>query len=447
MATKTPIQELQASLGLLALLLMLCIAPVHSAFAMAPIQHWETGNGARVYYVPAPELPMVDVRIVFNAGSARDGKLPGLAALTNSLLDQGAGGADANRIAEKFDSVGASVDTGSKRDMAWVGVRTLTKPPLFDTAIATLTDVLTRPDFNDGDLERERQRMLVALQFKQQKPGSVADEAFYKALYPDHPYGTPPDGTKESVTAISRDDINEFYKQYYAAQNDVVGIVGAVDRAEAETLAERLTGKLSAGEVAQPLPPVPVLKKPAEIVMPFPSSQVHVLMGQPGMSRDDPDYFALYVGNYILGGGGLVSLLSNEIREERGLSYSIYSYFLPMAEKGPFELGFQTRADQTEEAVSVSRETLERYLKDGPTEKELIAAKKNITGGYPLRIDSNSKILEYLGVIGFYGLPLDYLERFNARIEAVTREQVRDAFRRHIDADRFVTVRVGGESG
>lgn len=446
MRIKLPTRIFRLHVGLLALALILCGAPIQSAFAMPPIQHWETKNGARVYYVPAPELPMVDLRVVFNAGSARDGGQPGLAALTSGLLDQGAGGANADRIAEKFDSVGASVSTGSKRDMAWVDVRTLTNPPLFETAMTTLTDVLTKPDFNRDDLERERQRMLVALQFKKQKPGSVADEAFYKAVYPDHPYGTPPDGTKESVTAISRDDIKAFYKQYFVAKNAVVGIVGAVDRAEAEKLVERLTSKLPAGEAAKPLPPVPALKKPAEIVMPFPSSQVHVVMGQPGMSRTDPDYFALYVGNYILGGGGLVSLLSNEIREERGLSYSVYSYFLPMAQKGPFELGFQTKAVQADEAVSVSRATLERFLEEGPTREELIAAKKHITGGYPLRIDSNSKILEYLGVIGFYKLPLDYLERFNARIEAVTREQVRDAFQRHINADRFVTVRVGGEA-
>lgn len=418
-----------------------------SVFAMPPIQHWQTENGARVYFVPAPELPMVDLRVVFNAGSARDGGRAGLAALTNGLLDQGAGGADANRIAERFDSVGATINTGSKRDMAWVGVRTLTRPELFETAVTTFTDVLTSPDFNSKDIERERQRMLVALQFKQQKPGSVADDAFYEALYPGHPYGTPPDGTRESVKAISRDDIRAFYKQYYVARNAVIAIVGAVDRGAAEKLAERVAGNLPAGQPAKALPPVPALKKPAEIVMPFPSSQVHVLMGQPGMSRTDPDYFSLYVGNYILGGGGLVSLLSNEIREERGLSYSVYSYFMPMAEKGPFELGFQTRADQADDAISVSRETLQRYLEKGPSAKELDAAKKHITGGYPLRIDSNSKILEYLGVIGFYQLPLDYLERFNARIEAVTREQVRDAFRRHINADRLVTVRVGGEPG
>ncbi|MFP5504962.1 MAG: M16 family metallopeptidase, partial [Gammaproteobacteria bacterium] len=176
-----------------------------------------------------------------------------------------------------------------------------------------------------------------------------------------------------------------------------------------------------------------------------PSSQTHILIGQPGMRRDDPDYFALYVGNHVLGGGGLVSRLSNEVREKRGLSYSVYSYFLPMTERGPFQMGLQTRNDQADEAVRVLRETLAAYVAEGPTAAELEAAKNNITGGQALRIDSNRKILEYLAVIGFYDLPLDYLETFNAKVEAVTLAQVREVFQRRIRPERMLTVRVGGE--
>jgi zinc protease len=430
----------------LCLLAVLCVA-AWPAPAMPPIQHWETANGARVYYVPAPELPMVDIRIIFDAGGARDGKAPGLAALTNALLDQGAAGADANRVAERFEDVGAQLNTGSLRDMAWLGLRTLTDRPLMAQAVTAFTDVLTRPDFRSGDLQRERQRMLVALQLQQQKPDAVAEKAFYRALYGNHPYGSPPEGTTESVSSLSREDILAFYQQYYVARNAVIGIVGAVAREEAEKLAEGILKSLPPGKAPEPLPPVPDLNAANEVVVPFPSTQTHVLMGRPGVARGDPDYFSLYVGNYIFGGGGLVSLLSNEIREDRGLSYSVYSQFVPMARKGPFELGLQTRNDQVEEAISVARETLVRYLDEGPSEKELDAAKKHITGGYALRIDSNGKILEYLGAIGFYHLPLDYLETFNARIEAVTREDVKAAFRRRILPDQLVTVVVGGESG
>jgi zinc protease len=166
-------------------------------------------------------------------------------------------------------------------------------------------------------------------------------------------------------------------------------------------------------------------------------------MGQPGVRRGDPDYFALYVGNQILGGGGLVSRISEEVREKRGLSYSAYSYFLPMRADGPFVLGLQTRNDSADEALKVLRQTLVDFRNDGPTGKELEAAKRNITGGFPLKIDSNSDILGYIAMIGFYKLPLDYLDTFNGKIEAVTAKQIRDAFQRRVDPDRMVTVTVG----
>ncbi|HEY9198412.1 MAG TPA: pitrilysin family protein, partial [Gammaproteobacteria bacterium] len=222
-------------------------------------------------------------------------------------------------------------------------------------------------------------------------------------------------------------------------------IVGAVDRAAAERLASEAVRALPAGEPAPALPDVADPAHAREQRIAHPSSQTHIQLGQPGMTRDDPDYFPLYVGNYVLGGGGLVSRLSEEVREKRGLSYSVYSYFMPMAERGPFTLGLQTRNDQSAEALTVLRETLAKFVADGPTEKELKAAKDNITGGQALRIDSNRKILEYLAVIGFYQLPLDYLETFNGKVEAVTLEQVRDAFKRRVQPERMLTVLVGGE--
>ena len=411
--------------------------------AMEPIQHWVTANGARVYFVPAPEIPMVDLRVVFDAGSARDGGKAGLARMTAALLDQGAGGRSADEIAAAFDAVGARLDIGSLRDMAWVGLRTLTDAKAFEPALATWIDVLTRPDFNERDFERERERRLVGLEHDRQRPARIAEKAYYRALYRDHPYASPPGGTVESIKALTRDDLRAFHRRYYVARNAVVAIVGDLDRAAAEALAERMVEGLPAGEPAPALPPVPPLEAAKVEVIDHPSTQTHILMGQPGMARKDPDYFRLYVGNYILGGGGLVSRLNQEVREQRGLSYSVYSYFSPMQVAGPFTLGLQTRNDQAAEALAVVRETLGKFLDEGPTRKEMEAAIKHITGGHALRIDSNGKILEYLGVIGFYGLPLDYLETFNEKIEAVTLEEVVDAFRRRVHPERMVTVQVG----
>jgi zinc protease len=177
----------------------------------------------------------------------------------------------------------------------------------------------------------------------------------------------------------------------------------------------------------------------------FPSSQTHLYAGQPGMSRGDPDYFPLYVGNHILGGSGLVSILMHEVREKRGLSYSVYSYFAPMAERGPMILGLQTKNTQADEARGVLLDTLQRFVDQGPTDDELEAAVKNITGGFPLRIASNSNIVQYLAMIGFYDLPLDYLDQFTGRVSAVTKEQIRDAYQRRVHPDRLAVVLVGGD--
>ncbi|HSH29114.1 MAG TPA: pitrilysin family protein [Thiohalobacter sp.] len=423
------------------LLLGLCAAL--PAQAMEPIQHWVTGNGARVYFVPAPELPMVDVRMVFDAGSARDDGHPGLAGLTNGLLDQGAGEMDADAIAERLESVGARLDTGSRRDMAWVGLRSLSSESHLQPALEVCRQVVAAPTFSERDFERERRRALVGLQQVQQQPGEVAERAFYAALYGEHPYATPSAGTIESVQALEREQLAAFHRRYYVARNAVVAIVGDLDRARAERLAADLTAELPAGEAAPALPAVDALAAAHLQRIDHPSSQSHILMGQPGMRRGDADYFPLYVGNYVLGGGGLVSRISEEVREKRGLSYSAYSYFMPMARRGPFVLGLQTRNEQADAALQVLRETLANFVAEGPTEAEMEAARKHITGGFPLRIDSNSETLEYIAMIGFYGLPLDYLQRFNDRVAAVTRADVRDAFQRRVQPERMVTVIVG----
>lgn len=434
-------------LGGLALLGLIMAAPPPGARATPAIQHWQTANGARVYFVPAPELPMIDIRVVFDAGSARDAGKGGLALLTNALLTDGAGALNADAIAERFDDVGAIVGNGADRDTASVSLRSLSDPGKFDPALDVLASILRSPRFDQADLDRERNNMIVGIEAEQQSPAAVAQKAFFRAVYGDHPYGAPPDGSAQSLRAIRRSDVMAFYRRYYVARNAVVAIVGAVTRSGAERIARRLVGGLPSGEVAPPLPPVSPLTRSQTIRINFPSEQTHILMGQPGMRRGDLDYFALFVANQVLGGGGLVSRLAEEIREKRGLAYSAYSFFAPLRRAGPFEVGLQTRNSKAREALDVMRATVRRYRATGPTADELTAVKKNLTGGFPLRIDNNHKIVGYLGMIGFYRLPLDYLDRFNARIQGLTRERVTQAFRRRIDLDHMVTVIVGPNHG
>ncbi len=425
---------------------LLALALLASATVLAgtpKIETWQTSKGAKVMFVAAPDLPMVDVRVVFDAGSARDGKLPGLAKLTNAVLDQGAGDWGADQIAERLENSGVEISNGSLRDMAWYSFRSLTEPDALQVALETLAAVLAKPRFAESDVERTRQQMQIGLRQSLQSPGTVASRAFYRNVYGEHPYAHDPSGEPGSLARIRLTDLQRFHGEFYVARNAVIAIVGALDRGQAERIAEQLTAGLAAGGHA-PTVPVPAGLERKRDHQSFPSSQSHIYLGQLGMARHDPDYFPLYVGNHVLGGSGLVSILGEEVRNKRGLSYSVYCYFSPMRASGPFVMVAQTKNDQAEQADRVMRETLQRFIEQGPSEVELRATIQNITGGFPLRIASNNKIVEYIAMMGFYAYPLDWLDTMVAKVEAVTVDQVRDAFRRRVDPQQLVSVMVGG---
>lgn len=408
------------------------------------IQHWETSNGVGVYFVSAPEIPMINIQVVFDAGAARDGDKSGLATLTTTLMQDGAGDLNEEAIADRFDSIGARFGAGAQRDMSTVSLRSLTDPALLNPALETAALVLTAPTFPNDALERERTRLLVGLKAQQDSLDDLSDKALYHAVYANHAYANPVEGDEKTVAAISRDDIKQFFDRYFVSKNATVAIVGAVSRTEAEAIAQKLTGKLPTGEAAAPLAAVSPLTSSNRVEIYHPATQTHVLFGQPGMTRDDPDYFPLLVGNHVLGGSGLVSRLADEIREKRGLSYSTYSYFAPMRVSGPYILGLATRNDQAQMASELMHKVLSDYVANGPTAAELKAAKQNITGSFPLRLASNSKIAEYVALIGFYKLPLDWLDEYPKKAEAVTIEQIRDAFKRRVKPDAMATIVVGG---
>lgn len=413
-----------------------------AARAALPIEHWTTANGARVYFVRADAIPMLDVSLGFDAGGRFDPPArTGLASLTNAMLARGAGGLDELAISEGFARIGAQRGGGTSDDRASVTVRSLTSEPELGEALALLARVVSQPVFPAEVLAREKERVIQSLRESETKPESIAQRTFDALMYGDHPYGV--HATPESVAAIGRDDLVAFHRGHYGARSAVVALIGAISRERAQAIAEQLTRDLPPGDAQRRIVPVEPLRQAIERRIEHPASQSHILVGQPAIARGDPDFFALLVGNYVLGGGGFVSRLHDEVREKRGLAYSVYSYFSPQLQPGPFTIGLQTRKEQTALALELVRETLARFLRDGPTEAELKAAKSNLVGGFALRIDSNRKILDNLAMIGFYRLPLDYLERWSARVEAVTLEQVRAAFARHVRPEAMVTVVVG----
>lgn len=429
---------------------------VASSFAQAAldIQHWTLDNGARVYFVENHTIPMLDVNVEFDAGGRRDpaGKA-GLSSLTSGLLARGlkesrlADGSvepamSEAEISTALADIAAQRGGGSGADRAGMSVRTLSAKATRDEAVRLLARLLAHPAFPDDLFRRDQARTVSAIRDALTRPESIASKAFWRMAYGNHPYGA--EATVESVGAITRDDLLNFHRTHYVANHAVIAMIGDLTRSEADAIAKELTRRLPQG---QPLPKLPEVAQPvgAEERIPHPASQSHILVGMPALARNDPDVFALTVGNYVLGGGGFVSRLTREVREKRGLSYSAYSYFNPMAQSGPYMAGLQTRKDQSDEALLVVRDTIAAFLRDGPTDSELKAAKDNLIGGFALRIDNNRKILENIAAIGFYQMPLDYLDTWTARVEKVTIADVRAAFARKLAMDKMVTVVVGSE--
>ncbi len=435
--------------GIKKVVLIASLVFANSVFASPDIQHWQTDNGAQVYFVPSEDLPMVDVRIVFDAGSARDmeskNALSGTALMTNGLLAEGAAGDDAQILAEKFEAVGAVFGNGALKDMAWLSVRSLRDDKYLQPALINLKNILSFPDFNKSTFKRELERLKISVKAGKQSPGNIASLRFFKELYGDHPYAQPSSGTEKSLQQLKLKHLKTFYKKYYVANNAVIAIVGQLSTSEAKEIAANLVADLSAGEHAKTLPEVKALTEAKTIRIDFPSRQSTVLMGQVGLARGDVDYYALYLANHAFGGSGFGSRLMEEVREKRGLAYSTYSYFLPMRAAGPFQIGLKTRNDQLEEALKIIHEELNKYVSHGPYKDELEDSLKNITGGFPLRIDSNKKIVEYLSVIGFYKLPLDYLDTFVGNVNQQDKAKVDDALKRRIHPHKMLTVIVGGK--
>lgn len=408
------------------------------------IQQWQTASGSEVYFVENHDLPIVDISVNFAAGSARDSaEKSGVAGVARYLMTLGAAGMSDEKIANKMADVGAILGGDFDVDRAGFKLRTLSSEREKMQALEVFTKILQQPDFPEDVLAREKARIISGLQESATQPESISSKEFMKALYGNHPYSLDESGEVDTVAKITRDDLQNFYKQYYGAKGAVVAIIGDLTREQANAIAESISAGLPESAAVNSIPAVTSPTQPLEKRIAHPASQSHILLGYPGVKRGDPDLLPLYVGNYVLGGGGFVSRLTEEVREKRGLVYSVYSYFMPMAEPGPFQIGLQTKKDQAEDALKLVKETLDNFIKNGVTEAELKAAKANIIGGFPMRIDSNGKILDYLTVIGFYKLPLNYLDEYSRNVEKVTVAQIKDAFSRRVKTENFVTIIVG----
>lgn len=406
-------------------------------------QQWQTSNGTQVIFYHAPEVPMLDITVAFAGGSAYDDKFFGLSNLTANLLNQGNRGLDATAIAEKLENVGAQYSSETNRDMSVFSLKTLNTKEALEEAVSTFSLILSEPDFPKTAFQREKNQQLMAIAQAQESPDELANVNFFTALYQNHPYAHPVLGTEQTVTAITHQQVHDFYRRYFVSSNAIIVLVGAIDTQKAQQIAEQLMHNLPKGQLAPPIPKALPNLESKTISVSFPSSQTALRLGQLGIDHHTKDYFPLIVGNYILGGGVLVSRLATEIRENRGLTYGITSQFLPLPGDGPFLISFSTKNKQAENALHLTQKTLAIFIEKGPTAEELKAAKQYLAGSFPLSLASNSSIASMLLRMAFYHLPANYLDNYVAYINAVTLKEIQDAFKRHLHPDKMILVSVG----
>jgi len=427
---------------------------IASAQATLPIEQLESFNGARAYLVQTKSLPMVDIEVSIDAGDRYDpaGK-SGLADLVAGLMTYGARGdkglLSEAQIADEIADLGANIGFSVSGERATLRIRSLSRKDLRDRAVQLAAAMLSAPSYDANIVAREKQRTITSLLEAETKPEYVLERRFKSMVYGNYPLAQSP--SVKSVFAITPADLAQFHKRFYRSDRMIVSIVGDVDQAQAKEIVQNLLKK-----IPQTGPNIPTLtqlqRSPVEplsereVFIPFDSQQAHIAMGMTAVTRNNPDYFPLLVGNYILGGGGFVSRLMSEVREKRGLAYSVFSYFSPGKDAGIFQAGLQTKSDQGALALEVMSQTIANFIANGPTVSELLAAKANLVNGYPLRIDNNRKLLDNVSSIVWNDLPLNTMEIWTQQVEAVTLDQVTAAFQKYLAMDRMKIVVLGAQN-
>lgn len=425
-----------------------------SAHAILPIEKLDSFKGAQAYLVQTKSLPMVDIEISIDAGDRYDPSAKsGLATVVGQLMNYGAksekGLLNEAQIADEIADLGANLGISVSGERAIMRIRTLSRKDLRDRAVQLASAMLSAPTYDAKILAREKQRMTTALLESETKPESVLDRRFRKLVYGDYPLANSP--TVRSIANINATDLQQFHKQFYRGDRMIVSIVGDVSKAEAAEIVQGLLQRVpQSGPAVAKLPefersPVEPLSQ-REVTIPFDTQQAHIAMGMTAVTRSNPDYFPLLVGNYVLGGGGFVSRLMSEVREKRGLAYSVFSYFAPGKDVGIFQAGVQTKSDQATLALEVMSSTIAQFIANGPMQSELDAAKANLINGYPLRIDNNRKLLDNVSSIAWNNLPLDTMDVWTKQVEMVSLDQVKEAFQKYLAMDRMKIVVLGAKN-
>jgi len=439
------LQPLRPVLTLAGALLIALVVLVPTARAIE-VERVNSPGGLEAWLVEDHANPMVTLTFAFRGGAALDpaGK-EGLAHFASGLLDEGAGDLDSRTFQHRLADLAIDLSFNAGRDSFHGTLKTLTEN--LDEAVDLLSLALTKPRFDADAVDRIRGQILAGLRYNENDPNDIAQRAWYQAVFPDHPYAHDPQGTPESIAAITPDDLRTFARGHLVRDRLVIGVAGDVTPDHLAALVDRAFGGLPE---TSDLPTVPDTTAQADghtVVIERPIPQSVAWFGQGGLARSDPDWYAAYVVNYILGGGGFSSRLMEEVREQRGLAYSVYSYLVPMDHAPLWIGGVATNNAQVAESLDLIREEWQRMATDGPTEEELADAKTYLTGAWPLRFTSTEAIASILVAMQQEDLPPSYLDDRNSYIDAVTLEDARRVAARLMKADTLTTVVVGQPDG
>jgi zinc protease len=410
------------------------------------ISKYVTKNGVEILYTKSENIPMIDIKITFDAGSNKDGELKGLSMLTHSLLDEGTSKMNSEAIASAFESTGAIFSTSVNKDKSSVSLRSLADKKYLEPSVKMLLKILSDSVFPKSEVILQKERTLSSISEDKSDPSEVSSNLFFKEIYGNYAYGFPSIGSEESIEKIKRKDIINFYKENINSSNASIAIVSSLSKKDIIILSEKISKSLSFSS-----PKKNVLNnflknnKKKYIFKKFNSEQAHIYIGGQSIKRGSENHLPLYVGNYIFGGSGFSARLMKELRVKRGLTYGVYSYIYPMKNIGPFVVGIETKAEQAQESVRLIHKMLKEFHANGPTDKELTHAKEAIINGFPLRIDSNQDILNYLSMINYYDLPINYLNTFTDKISKITKKDILRAFKEEIDVNNLITLVVGNE--
>ena len=401
-------------------------------------------NGIVLLTSEQKALPMVSIELLIDAGSRYDApNQEGLANLVAKLLTYGTKRRTALQINETLDFLGASLSTRCSDDLASVSMTILKKD--LTTGLELLGDILINSTFPQQEIERQKQSVIASIKARDESPGDIAQRRFAAALFPQSPYGRPVEGTETSVKGIQQKSLREFYERYYRPNRSILAVVGDVSDQESTQALNQAFRSWRKGEPGgKPLVPS-VIGSSQVIRVNKDLTQANIMMGHEGVPRNHPDYYAIQVMNYILGGGGFSSRAMDSIRNERGLAYSVYSHFGAEKSHGTFVFVMQTKNDTAEEAIRIAREEIRRMREQPVTDPELDDAKNYLTGSFPLRLDTNHKVASFLAQVEFFQLGLDYPDRYADLIRKATREDVQRVAKAYLHPEKLITVVVGNQ--